>query len=101
MCSPEDEFESDVPVWIDDSQLAISKGFIEYFKVLEDPRMVTKTGHNFLEIIFTAVCAYICGANSWDGVYEFTKARLAWLRNYVELKNGIPSRVTYWRDSMP
>lgn len=88
---------SDQLEWIDDSQKAISIGFIEYFKLLEDSKQSRKTGHNLFEIIFISVCAYICGANSWDGVYEFAKARKTWLRKYVPMDNGIPSRVTYWR----
>jgi predicted transposase YbfD/YdcC len=83
--------------WNDDSQKAVSIGFIEYFKLLEDPKQSRKTGHNLFEIIFISVCAYICGANSWDGVFEFAKAREVWLRKYILLENGIPSRVTYWR----
>jgi len=83
--------------WIDDSQNAISIGFIEYFKLIEDPRQTSKTSHGLLEVIFISVCAYICGANSWDGVFEFAKTREAWLRKYIGLENGIPSRVTYYR----
>lgn len=83
--------------WIDDSDKAISAGFIEYFTLLKDPKTVRKTNHSLLEIIFTAICAYICGANSWEGVVEFVKARELWLKKYIELKNGIPSLATYWR----
>jgi predicted transposase YbfD/YdcC len=83
--------------WVDDSHNAVSIGFIEYLKLLEDPRQCNKTGHNLFEIIFISLCGYICGANSWDGVFEFAKAREAWLRNHISLANGIPSRVTYWR----
>jgi predicted transposase YbfD/YdcC len=83
--------------WVDDSQNAISMGFIEYLKLIEDPRQSSKTSHSLLEVIFISVCAYICGANSWDGVFEFAKTREAWLRKYIKLDNGIPSRVTYYR----
>lgn len=60
---------------VDDSTKAISSSFIEYFAMLEDARASKKTGHPLLEIIFTTVCAYICGANSWEGVLEFDRAR--------------------------
>lgn len=83
--------------WVDDSQNAISMGFIEYLNLVEDPRESCKTSHSLLEVVFISVCAYICGANSWDGVFEFAKTRESWLRKYLELKNGIPSRVTYYR----
>lgn len=83
--------------WADDAERVISSGFIEYFSLLKDPRSVKKTSHSLLEIIFTTVCAYICGANSWEGVLEFAKAREMWLKKYILLANGIPSLVTYWR----
>lgn len=97
MSQYENEIKHHLPPWIDDSQDAIYKGFVEHFKALEDPRMFGKTGHNLLEIIFISVCAYLCGANSWDGVYEFAKIREVWLKKYIHLFNGLPSRVTYWR----
>lgn len=93
----EDPFDDVSSAWIDDSQDAISKGFIEFFKIIKDPRMANKTGHLLLDVIFIAVCAYISGANSWDGVYEFSKVRESWLRKYIKLQRGLPSRVTYWR----
>jgi predicted transposase YbfD/YdcC len=83
--------------WVDDSEKAIAAGFIEHFSLMKDPRTALKTSHSLLEIIFTTVCAYVCGANSWEGVVEFVKARELWLRRYIQLKNGIPSLATYWR----
>ncbi len=85
-----DDEHSDEVLWIDDSQDAISIGFIEYFKLLLTPNSANKTSHSLLEIIFTSVCAYICGANSWDGVYEFAKTREVWLRKFIPLINDIP-----------
>lgn len=83
--------------WVDDSARVISSSFIEYFAMLEDARASKKTSHPLLEIIFTTVCAYICGANSWEGVLEFARARESWLKKYITLENGIPSLATYWR----
>lgn len=93
-----DDIENEInSSWVDDSREAISKGFLEYFTLLEDPRMIGKTDHHLLEIVFVSVCAYICGFNSWEGVFEFARARQSWLKKYIKLKNGVPSRVTYWR----
>ena len=83
--------------WIDDSLNAISIGFIEYLKLIEDPKQSGKTCHSLFETIFISVCAYICGANSWDGVFEFARAREEWLKKFINISNGVPSRVTYWR----
>jgi predicted transposase YbfD/YdcC len=86
------------PHWEDDTQDVLQEEtFSEYFKILEDPRQASKTAHDLLEIIFIAVCAYICGANSWTGIYEFSKAKEDWLKKVLNLSNGLPSRITYWR----
>src|SRR3569832_28418 len=82
--------------WIDESQDTNYKRLTEHIKVLEDPRMLGKTGHNLLDVIFISVCAYICGANSWDGVYEFAKTRHLCLTNYFCLVFGLFFRVSFW-----
>lgn len=42
-----------------------------------------------------ALCAIICGADSWVEVEEFGKAKEAWLRGLLKLPNGIPSQDTF------
>lgn len=82
---------------VDSFEAVVSTGFIEYFALLQDFRTANKTSYSLLEIIFTTVCTYIYGANSWEGVVEFLKARKEWLLKYIEIKNGIPSLATYWK----
>lgn len=84
-------------IWVDDSKEILSHGFLEHFRALQDPRLLARTSHNLFEVIFIAVCGYICGANSWAGIHEFALEREWWLRQWLELKNGLPSCVTYWR----
>lgn len=84
-------------IWVDDSKEILSYGFLEHFRALQDPRLLARTSHNLFEVIFIAVCGYICGANSWAGIHEFALERERWLRQWLELKNGLPSCVTYWR----
>lgn len=83
--------------WIDNPLRVASSSFIEYFAMLKDVRVSGRTSHSLLEVIFITVCAYICGANSWEGVLEFAGARESWLKRYIPLENGIPSLATYWR----
>lgn len=83
--------------WIDDSGEVVAENFKTHFSELKDPRIARKTKHSLLEVLFIAVCAYICGASSWTGIYEFSRSREAWLRKYIELENGLPCRITYWR----
>lgn len=69
----------------------------EHFAELEDPRAKHLTDHKLLDIIMVAICAVICGAESWTDVELFGNERLEWLKQFLELKNGIPSHDTFGR----
>jgi len=44
-----------------------------------------------------AVCAVIACAESWDDIALYGRSKLAWLRTFPELPNGIPSHDTFRR----
>jgi predicted transposase YbfD/YdcC len=69
----------------------------EHFADLEDPRAKHLTDHKLLDIVMIAICAVICGAESWTDVELFGNERLMWLKQFLELKNGIPSHDTFSR----
>jgi len=50
-----------------------------------------------LDIIVIAVCAAICGADTWVDVEVFGKAKYDWLKQFLELPHGIPSHDTFGR----
>lgn len=68
------------------------------FESLRDPR---RSGgnqqHNLMEMVFTALCAIIGGANHWTDVEEFVESKLDWFRKFVSLEHGVPSHDTYSR----
>jgi len=64
---------------------------------LTDPRIDRTKLHKLLEILVIAICAVIAGADNWEDVEEFGKARLKWFRTFLELPNGIPSYDTFTR----
>src|SRR5215831_7564435 len=69
----------------------------ECFGDLPDPRVSGRCDHKLIDIIMIAVCAVICGAESWTGVETFGKAKRGWLKQFLELPNGIPSHDTFGR----
>ena len=69
----------------------------EHFGELPDPRVVGRCDHNLLDIIMIAICAVLCGAESWDDVEEFGLSKQAWLKQFLALPNGIPSHDTFRR----
>ena len=44
-----------------------------------------------------AVCATIGGADGWEEIEEFGKAKQEWLATFLDLENGIPSHDTIRR----
>jgi predicted transposase YbfD/YdcC len=68
-----------------------------YFASLPDPRIDRTKKHNLVDILAIALCAVIAGADSWEEVERFGLAREAWLRQFLDLPNGIPSHDTFYR----
>lgn len=71
--------------------------FLECFGRIEDPRMDRQKKHKLLDIIAIAVCATIAGADGWADMALFGRSKEAWLRTFLDLKNGIPSHDTFGR----
>jgi predicted transposase YbfD/YdcC len=53
--------------------------------------------HVLMDIIVIAICAVICGAETWVDIENFGKARIQWFKKFLELPNGIPSHDTFGR----
>ena len=68
---------------------------IDYFEDLADPRIHRSKRHQLLDIISIAICAVICGADSWVHVELFGKSKEEWFRTFLELPHGIPSHDTF------
>ena len=71
--------------------------FIDYFADLTDPRQKDRCEHKLIDILFIAICAVICGADGFTDMEEFGMAKETWLRQFLELPNGIPSHDTFGR----
>lgn len=69
----------------------------EHFGSLEDPRIERNKLHPLLNIIVIAICGVICGAENWVDIENFGNKKLAWLTQYLDLNNGIPSHDTFGR----
>lgn len=68
----------------------------DYFENLQDPRKVNKR-HKLIDIITITISAVICGAEAWEQVEEFGKAKKDWFDTFLELPHGIPSHDTFGR----
>ena len=70
---------------------------IRNFSELKDPRLERKKLHKLIDIIVIAICAVIGGADGWEDIERFGKAKEKWFRVFLELENGIPSHDTFNR----
>ena len=70
---------------------------IRYFSCLPDPRIDRCKEHLLEDIIFITIAAVICGAETWNEIEDYGKAKESWLRQYFRLPNGIPSHDTFNR----
>ena len=52
-------------------------------------------GHHYHSHLTIAICAVICGADTWVHVAMFGKSKEEWFRTFLELPNGIPSHDTF------
>lgn len=69
----------------------------EAFSGLDDPRCGPAKRHDLTEIILMALCAVLCGADSWVEVAEWAQDHEAWLKRYLVLAHGTPSHDTFGR----
>lgn len=68
------------------------------FGSLRDPRRSKRDKkHKLLDIVAIGLCGVIAGCKDWPQVVAFARARQEWLKTFLDLANGIPSRSTLER----
>jgi predicted transposase YbfD/YdcC len=63
-----------------------------FFESLSDPRHTRNRKHLLADIIIIAVCGIICGGDGPTAIHRWARFNLEWLKQYLPLSNGIPSR---------
>ena len=75
----------------------VGTSIMEHFAPLSDPRIARGKAHQLLDIVVLAICAVVSGADDWEAIEEFGHTKLAWLRQFVLLANGVPAHDTLAR----
>jgi predicted transposase YbfD/YdcC len=68
-----------------------------HFADLPDPRVDRTKKHTLGDIPVIALWAAIAGADSWEEIERFGRAKPAWLGTFLAPPNGIPSHDTFYR----
>jgi predicted transposase YbfD/YdcC len=74
-----------------------SAALLDHFATLPDPRLARHRWHKLSDILVIAVCAVLCGAESFPAIEDFGHEREEWLSQFLELPAGIPSHDTFNR----
>jgi predicted transposase YbfD/YdcC len=70
---------------------------LDHFADVPDPRIARHRWHKLSDILVIAVCAVLCGAESYPAMEDFGHERAEWLKQCLELPEGIPSHDTFNR----
>src|SRR5437764_12984051 len=70
---------------------------LEHFAALPDPRRDHGKVHLLDEIVFMAICAVLCGADSWQEIADYAASKIDWLKTFLTLPGGVPSHDTFRR----
>lgn len=71
--------------------------FIKSLEIIEDKRQASKVRHKLQDILFIVLMATLADADTWEEIWIFAKEHEEFLKEYIELPNGIPSHDTIQR----
>ena len=63
-----------------------------YFQSLSDPRHLRNRKHLLVDVIVITICGMICGSDGPTAIHRWAKHRHDWLKQFLDLPEGIPSR---------
>ena len=70
---------------------------LPHLEAVTDPRMERTRLHPLPTILGIALCAVICGADSWVAMEEYGNSKQEWLASWLPMPHGIPSHDTFAR----
>lgn len=82
-----------------ETTLESAVSLVNYFSIIPDPRINRKKKYLLVDVLLSAVCAVLCGAESFVEIAMYAKQMEQWLKDKIglDLEFGIPSHDTYRR----
>ncbi len=75
----------------------VDTNFLDNFEKIDDPRSNRNLLYTLAEILLVTFLAVICGAEGWQDVENYGKAKIDYLRKFLAYENGVPSDDTIRR----
>jgi predicted transposase YbfD/YdcC len=66
------------------------RALLDHFSVIEDPREPWRVAHPLPEVLLLVVCGTIADCDDYEGIAEWGKAHLAFLRRFLPYHHGVP-----------
>jgi predicted transposase YbfD/YdcC len=66
------------------------RALLDHFAVIEDPREPWRVAHPLAEVLLLVVCGTIADCDDYEGIAEWGKAHLAFLRRFLPYHHGVP-----------
>lgn len=70
---------------------------LEYIDIIEDYRQTKKIKHKLKDIVVIVLFATLAYADNWEDIETFAEEHEEFLKEYIELENGVPSHDTIQR----
>ena len=55
----------------------------DHFGEMDDPRVERTKQHKLIDIITIAICAVVCGADTWVDIETYGRAKYEWLQQFL------------------
>jgi hypothetical protein len=72
-------------------------GIVSFFDQIPDPRVERTKQYALIDLLFVALCAVICGADSCTDMEIFARTRSSWLADHLGVSDFTPSHDTFSR----
>jgi len=70
---------------------------MDHLKTLPDPRVRGRCDHDLVDVLMIALCALLCGAESFNDMEDFGHAKHEWFKTFLRLRHGVPRHDTFNR----
>jgi predicted transposase YbfD/YdcC len=66
------------------------RALLDHFAIIEDPREPWRVAHPLPEVLLLVVCGTICDCDDYEGIAEWGKSHLPFLRRFLPYHHGVP-----------
>lgn len=66
------------------------RALLDHFAIVEDPREPWRVAHPLPEVLLLVVCGTISDCDDYEGIAEWGKAHLPFLRRFLPYHHGVP-----------